>query len=100
MTPLASDNFCFIKQVNGNFSGLKESYVDDTIDKKKTNFEKESRLTERTFNSKNRRYDSFPTGIGIMKVGNAFSMIKFKYPSNLQALKLECTFEQFRARQN
>lgn len=73
MMPPTGDLACFIKLINENLSCMIETYVYNTIATDNTNFEKESRLTERTFDSKSRIYDSFIfAGIQIKIVGNNF----------------------------
>lgn len=90
MAPLTGDIACFIKIVQGNLTGNIGTDVYNTIASGDTNFDKESKLTERTYESKKRKYDSFVfVGTEIKKVRDTFLLNQFTYASKLQLLNVD-----------
>lgn len=73
--------------------------MDDKIGLEITEFEEQSKVTERTFESKPRKFDSFIfAGISIEKRQTDYFLHQTNDAFNLKQLTSDCTFEEFRAR--
>lgn len=99
MITMNGDLECFINVVRGNLERFIGSYIADTIATCSNEFEEESKLTERIFNSKKRSYHCFSFAvIQIFKKGDPFLLDQYFYANKLQPLKPDYTFDLFQAR--
>lgn len=98
-TPLTGHRACFTKTIQRELLDIVETYVHNTPQTGSRQFEEESRLTERTFESKSRKYDMFTfAGITICQKEDRYMMQKTLYRSKLKTLNLDYNFEEFRGR--
>ena len=83
MTACTGDLSLFFKHVGERLCGLTGIYVDDQIGTGDAQFDKESRATERKFQSKAREYDSFKfAGIQVERVVDQFLLHQSDYANS------------------
>lgn len=100
MTPTFSDPALFFKVIHGQVTGLIGSYVDDTISAGNNDFVELSKLTEHTFDSKQRKYDTFKfSGMEIESLPNdSFRIHQQTFAKKISKLPENCSFSDFRSK--
>lgn len=98
MRPTASDLALYTKSVRDGLACLVGTYVDDTIATGPIEFDGESRLTERRFESRNREYDNVRfAGVEIRREGHGYLMHQDKYAQKLEEISSQDGFHAFRS---
>lgn len=99
MTPTTGDLSFFFKAVHGKLKGVVGTYVDDTLCAGDPVFEKESRITEKKFESKEREYEKFTfAGIQVEPIEDGYLLHQERYAKRLKELPTDCTFSEYRSR--
>lgn len=99
MQPTAGDFSFFVKVVSGKLQGMMGTYVDDTLCAGTNDFHETSTATERKFESKERKYDSFTLAcIQVDRSGDEYLPHQEKYINRITELSKDCTFAEFRSR--
>lgn len=97
MTEPTSDLSLFFKVVDTALSGAVVTDVDDTLSAGSSKFEEESKVTERTFESRSREYDNIKfSGVKSDTTNSGFLMHQSEYVDKLQPLQNDCDFTIFR----
>lgn len=97
MTPSTGNLSLLFQNIHGKLIGITGAYGDVSIGAGDETFHRNTRLTERTFESKAREYDDFMfAGIQIETRQNGYLMHQECYAMYINPLSLDCTFKEFR----
>ena len=93
MRPTAGDLSLYIRRIHDELEGLVGAYVDDSIGTGTTDFENESRITEKKFQSKPREMDRFTfAGIEIEPLDDGYLLHQRTFASRIKMLSKDCSF--------
>lgn len=98
MQSTAVDLSFFFKVVSGKLQGMIGTYVDDTLCAGTNDFHETSTATERKFESKERKYDSFTfVGIQVDRSEDEYLLHQKRYVNRITELSKDRTFAEFRS---
>lgn len=98
MRPTAGDLGLYTKVIGKGIAGMIGAYVDDTIATCPPQFDRESRATEKKFESRGREYDDVKfAGVAISRSGDNYIMHQRHYADTLCELEKTDDYERFRS---